>query len=99
MKSISFRFNIRPKPKQSVRGGKYGFYKDPKVKAYEEALKDMAKPQIKGTYLEGSVKFSVTYSFKAPKSTPKTLMNIIENGGKVYKQRSCRRYSSTYYER
>ena len=46
-KCVYLSFPFKSEPKQSVRFGKYGAYKDPKVKRYEEKLKLIAMNQLK----------------------------------------------------
>ena len=84
-KCIHLSFDIEAKPKQSVRGGKYGFYKDPKVKKYENQLIALTKPQLKGVYLSGAINYYAVYTFQLPKNAPKWAKEEIEKGNTIYK--------------
>lgn len=84
-KEIKLSFDIEAKPKQSVRGGKNGFYKDPKVKQYENKLIILAKKQLTGVRLSGPVYYEAVYTFTLPKKAPKWVKDKIEASETVYK--------------
>ena len=86
-KCVYLSFPFKAEPKQSARFGKYGVYKDPKVKKYEQKLKLIAMKQLKDQpkILKGAVYYDAVYTFLPPKSSPKWVLKAIEEGKTVYK--------------
>ena len=84
---VCFEFPFKAEPKQSTRFGKYGAYKDPKVKKYENTIMKYAKHQLvnQNYYLEGAIYYDAVYTFLPPKSSPKWVLKAIEEGKTVYK--------------
>lgn len=76
---------VRPKAVQSVRGGKGGFYPDPKVRKWKDQIRPFIAAACKGrkpSRLPMRIT-GITYMFKAPQSTPKNIMRFIKHGGIV----------------
>lgn len=69
---------IKPMPKQSVRGGKFGVYQPAEIRKYVSDLKWLIKSQWRGGILSCPVVVSIKYYFKAPKSTPKKILQSLE---------------------
>lgn len=84
---VYLSFPFKAEPKQSVRFGKHGAYKDPKVKNYENKLKIVAKRQLKDQPkdLTGAIYYDAVYTFTPPKNFPKWATKAIEEGKTVYK--------------
>ncbi|MCP4336620.1 MAG: RusA family crossover junction endodeoxyribonuclease [Mycoplasma sp.] len=77
----------KPKPKQSVRGGKGFFYKDPKIKEKEEDIKRQIKEQLPKDFeiITEAIKINrLTYIFPIPK-TNKKIQKAINEGKTVYR--------------
>jgi len=69
---------IRPRPKQSVRKGKYGFYQPKDLVEYIESLRTHIKSQWTSKPLEGAVGFEVIFIFPYPKSYPTSKRRLWE---------------------
>ena len=90
-KSVKLFFPFEAKPKQSVRvarskNGEIVKYKDPKIKAYEDKIKLLARPQLNGIKLTGGVMYTATYLFEVPNSYPIWIKEAVKEGHTVYKE-------------
>jgi len=84
---LNFTFSTNPKAVQSFRFTKTGHrYQPPDVKQWKAAIRAMAISQIGDVPpLTGGVVISIQYVFKVLKGFSKSRLNIIRNGGKIYK--------------
>lgn len=73
---------VRPKAVQSVRGGRGGFYPDPKVRKWKAAIEPYIKAECKVPPTEKPLKINIIrYMFKRPDSLKKKVREYIDNGG------------------
>jgi Holliday junction resolvase RusA-like endonuclease len=75
-----FIFKIRPRGKESVRGGLHNYHIPPKTRNYMNDIGWQAKSQYKGLPLKGPLRISVLYMFKPFKSWSKDKKEKALNG-------------------
>ena len=73
---------VRPKPVQSVRGGRNGFYADPAVRRWKAEI----RPYMESACPDGPSDLPMrirrlTYMFRCPSSAPAATRRYIEMGG------------------
>lgn len=87
-RALKFIFPVEPKAVQSVRGGKNGFFQDPKVKAYKSIIAKSAASQMIGKPLEGLVRTTfLCFAFSWPKGTPKEIIKRFYAGETIWNDR------------
>lgn len=83
-RSWSIDIPVRPKAVQSVRATRNGFYADPKIRKWKDAIRPFIRAASPGrpTTLPLVVK-NLVFTFAYPKSTSKKMREYIDAGGVV----------------
>lgn len=83
-RSWKIHIPVRPKAVQSVRATSRGFYSDPKVRKWKDAIRPFIRAESPGEPTRLPLRIvSLKYTFAYPKSTPRRVRDYIDAGGVV----------------
>lgn len=70
---LELNFNIQPKPIQSVRGGRNGFFQPKSHKIYKDEIRKQAKEQLPSEFqiYNDAIYLCICFCYELPKNKPK----------------------------